>query len=448
MPASPAHTPSVAHSAAARRPPSGSLARALLAAASQLAAVRAGRSLAALPPAPADVRPQVQDLVYGCLRRYGWGDFLLARLLRSPLADPELHSLLVAAIYRLETRPEASHAIVHQAVEAAATRAGGRYRALANAVLRNFLRQREALLAAAAADPQAGLWHPRWWQDALTKAYPQQWQEILAADNAPPPMSLRVNARRIDRDAYLAQLAEAACPGAAIGPSAIRLLQPVPVDRLPGFAEGLVSVQDAGAQEAARLLAPQPGQRVLDACAAPGGKTGHLLELADVDLLALDVDGPRCQRISDNLQRLQLTARVQRGDAARPADWWDGRPFDRILADVPCTASGVVRRHPDAKWLRRASDTAGFAASQAAIVDALWTTLAAGGRLLYATCSLFPEENGDQVRAFLARHADARLLPTGPAGGADGADPQAAGWQLLPGADHDGFFYALLEKRG
>jgi 16S rRNA (cytosine967-C5)-methyltransferase len=439
MTASSPHHPPAATSSA-RRPLAGSLASALLAAAGALAAVRAGRSLAALPQAPADIRPQVQDLVYGSLRRYGWGDFILARLLKSPLADAEVHCLLQAAIYRLETRPEASHAIVHQAVEAAATRAGGRYRGLANAVLRNFLRQREALLAAAAADPEAGSWHPRWWGEALRQAYPAEAAAILAAGNAPPPMTLRVNQRRVSRDEYLARLAEAGCPGLAVGPVAIRLLQPVPVDRLPGFAEGLVSVQDAGAQEAARLLDPLPGQRVLDACAAPGGKSGHLLELADIDLLALDLDGPRCQRISDNLRRLRLKAEVACGDASRPADWWDGRPFDRILADVPCTASGVVRRHPDTKWLRRPDDAAGFAATQAAIVDALWTTLAPGGRLLYATCSLFPEENGAQVRAFLGRHADARPLPIGWA-------PAASGWQLLPDADRDGFFYALLEKQ-
>lgn len=421
----------------------GSLGRALLAAGSVLAAVREGRSLASIPPVASELRPQVQDLVYGCLRRYRWGDLILGRLLRQPLSDAVLHGLLLAAIYRLETRADASHAIVHQAVEAAATRAQGRYRGLTNAVLRNFLRQRDELLAAADRDPESAAGHPQWWQDALRAAYPDRWRDILAAGNAQPPMSLRVNRRRGEVEDYLRQLDAAGCPGVRVGDQAIRLAQPVPVDRLPGFADGLVSVQDAGAQHAAQLLDPKPGQRVLDACAAPGGKTTHLLELADIDLLALDVDATRCRRVEDNLRRLQLSATVRCGDAAQPARWWDGRAFDRILADVPCTASGVVRRHPDAKWLRRPEDIASFAATQARILDALWPTLAPGGRLLYATCSVFPEENGGQVAAFLARHPDARAVPTG----GDDCGGDVGGWQLLPDQDHDGFFYALLEKR-
>lgn len=419
-------------------PAAGSLGRALLAAGSVLAAVREGRSLASIPPVASELRPQVQDLVYGCLRRYRWADRILGELLRQPLSDGVLHGLLAAAIYRLDTRPDASHAIVHQAVEAAATRARGRYRGLANAVLRNFQRQRERLLATAGTDPEVAAGHPLWWQQHLQHAYPADWPAILAAGNQPPPMSLRVNCRRTTVDAYLAALAGAGCPGLALGGPAIRLAQPVPVERLPGFADGLVSVQDAGAQHAALLLDLRTGQRVLDACAAPGGKTTHALEVADLDLLALDVDPARCRRVEDNLRRLQQAAAVRCGDAARPDRWWDGQPFDRILADVPCTASGVVRRHPDAKWLRRPEDIASFAATQARILDALWPTLAAGGRLLYATCSVFPAENGEQVAAFLARRPDARQLPTGPAAG---------GWQLLPDENHDGFYYALLEKR-
>lgn len=232
------------------------------------------------------------------------------------------------------------------------------------------------------------------------------------------------------------QLAAAGIAARALDDTAILIEKPVPVERLPGFAAGLCSVQDWGAQAAAGLLDVTDGMRVLDACAAPGGKAAHLLESGRIELTALDADAARAERIGDNLQRLGLGAQVKVGDARDVDGWWDGRPFDRILADVPCSASGVVRRHPDAKWLRRESDIAAFAATQQAIIDALWRTLAPGGKMLYATCSVFAEENGRQVDAFVARHADARQLPT----------PIAAQQINLPDAEHDGFFYALLRK--
>jgi 16S rRNA (cytosine967-C5)-methyltransferase len=213
------------------------------------------------------------------------------------------------------------------------------------------------------------------------------------------------------------------------------------VERLPGFAEGRVSVQDWGAQQAARLLGAAAGMRVLDACAAPGGKTCHLLELADLDLLALEAEASRAERIGENLQRLNLSAQMKVADCRNLADWWDGRPFDRILADVPCSGAGVVRRHPDIKWLRRPKDVVNFARTQAEILDALWQALAPGGRMLYCTCSVFPQENTRQMVDFAARHPDAKRLPTTPAG-----DDAQCEWQLLPNAEHDGFFYALLEK--
>jgi 16S rRNA (cytosine967-C5)-methyltransferase len=225
--------------------------------------------------------------------------------------------------------------------------------------------------------------------------------------------------------------------GKPLGDTALLLDMPVPVERLPGFREGRVSVQDWGAQQAASLLDVRDGMRVLDACAAPGGKTAHLLERAELDLTALELDPQRARRIAENLDRLGLKANIKVVDASRPGGWWDGRPFDRILADVPCSASGVARRHPDIKWLRRATDVAAFAQTQAVILDALWPLLTPGGKMLYCTCSVFAEENGDQVRAFAARHPDVRRLPTG------GADPEL---QLLPTASHDGFYYALLEK--
>jgi 16S rRNA (cytosine967-C5)-methyltransferase len=253
---------------------------------------------------------------------------------------------------------------------------------------------------------------------------------------------LRVNRRRQTVDGYLERLAASAIAAQRIDGTAVRLMVPLPVERVPGFSDGEVSVQDAAAQRAAPLLAADDGMRVLDACAAPGGKTAHILELADVDLVALDVDATRLERVRANLARLKLTARVVCGDGCEPSNWWDGRPFDRILADVPCTASGVVRRHPDIKWLRRAGDIAQFAARQQRMLEALWRLLASGGKLLYATCSVFHEENQAQVARFLERHRDAEHL-TLP--GADLYLQQAAG-QLIPDEQHDGFFYALLAK--
>jgi len=398
---------------------------ALKTAAEAVATVLAGRTpdalLAATEPA---LRSAVLDLVFSTLRDYGRGDFLLGRLLAKPLKDKPARALLLVALERLERRPEEAHTLVDQAV----TAAGKPFKGLVNAVLRNFLRRRDELLAAADADLVAHWRHPQWWLEKLRDAYPDQWQDIAAAGNSHPPMCLRLNRRRPPVDMLA---------GKPLGDTALLLDRPVPVERLPGFREGRVSVQDWGAQQAASLLDARDGMRVLDACAAPGGKTAHLLELADVDLTALEVDPQRARRIAENLDRLGLKANIQVADASQPAGWWDGRSFDRILADVPCSASGVARRHPDIKWLRRAADVAAFAQTQAAILAALWPLLAPGGKMLYCTCSIFSEENGDQMRAFAARHPDARHLPTG------GADPEL---QLLPTASHDGFYYALLEK--
>ncbi len=421
---------------------SAPLAAALLSAAELLTAVLAGRTLdaaLAVSPMTGALRAAAMDLAYSALRSFGRGDFLLACLLERPLTDLTVRSLLLLALARLENRPENAYATVDQAVTAATRLAGGNFKGLVNGVLRNFLRRREELLALADADPVAHGRHPAWWIARLKKDHPHHWQDILAAGNAHPPMALRANHRRITSADFSAQLAAAGIAAHAAGEAALVLDKPVPVDRIPGFREGLCSVQDAGAQRAAILLDVHDGQRVLDACAAPGGKAAHLLELADLDLLALDADPARAARIGENFARLGLStgmASVKVGDAGTPQPWWDGRPFDRVLADVPCSASGVVRRHPDAKWLRRATDIAGFAATQARILDAIWRTLAPGGKMLYATCSLFAAENEDQVAAFVGRHADAmRLMLHG-----------APHLQLLPDAEHDGFFYALLQK--
>jgi 16S rRNA (cytosine967-C5)-methyltransferase len=423
-----------------------SLAFALQEAAAAIAEVMGGRALdgalarrwAAHPELPAPARGAIQDFAYSTLRQWGRGDFLLARLMERPLREAPMRALLLAALARLEARPEDAHTTVDQAVEAAAGIAGGRFKGLANAVLRNFLRRREALFAQAQTDEAARWQHPPWWVARLRRAYPQDWQAILAAGNAHPPMALRVNRRRIAAADYLARLAQAGIAARSLDEEALLLERPLPVERLPGFAEGLCSVQDAGAQRAAALLGAVDGLRVLDACAAPGGKAAHILERAEVALVALDADASRVVRISENLLRLGLAARVVPADCRALAAWWDGRPFDRILADVPCSASGVVRRHPDIKWLRREADLARFARTQAQILEALWRVLAPGGKLLYATCSLFPEENGRQVAAFAARNDDCMRLPL----------QGAFELQLLPSEEHDGFFYALLQKRG
>jgi 16S rRNA (cytosine967-C5)-methyltransferase len=327
---------------------------------------------------------------------------------------------------------------VDQAVRAAAGLARGKYKALVNGVLRNFLRRQSELAAAAALDPVAASRHPHWWLDALQKAYPKEWPGIVAANNGRPPMTLRVNRRQTDAITYAGELTSLAMDCRVLDETAVRLEKPVAVELLPGFATGRVSVQDWGAQRAALLLDARDGMRVLDACAAPGGKTAHLLEVATIELTALDVDAGRAGRIAANLERLGLQAQLKVGDCRDLASWWDGKPFDRILADVPCSASGVVRRHPDIKWLRRPSDIEGFACSQREILDALWQALAPGGKMLYATCSLFPAENTEQIADFVTRHADAQRLPTY----GDNND-----WQLLPDTDHDGFYYALLAKR-
>ncbi len=401
-----------------------------------MAQVRAGRSLSdALAGLQADpsLAAAVQDLAYGTLRNLGLLDALLAELLHKPV-KPALHALLLAALYQLRARPRASHTTVDQAVRAA-FRLEPAAKGLANAVLRNYLRQADALVARCDSDA-AHYSYPQWWIDHVRAAWPQRWESVLNAGNLRPPMTLRVNRRRLTPEQYLAKLAERGIKAERVGAQAVMLERPLPIEALPGFSAGEVSVQDAGAQLAAPLLEAAPGMRVLDACAAPGGKTGHILELADCALTALDSDPARLQRVRDNLARLGFSARVICGDCASPATWSDGAMFERILLDAPCTASGVVKRHPDIKWLRRESDIAQLAATQGRMLDALWQLLATGGKLLYATCSVFPQENAKTIDSFLARTRDAGRAPL--AGLEDG--------QLLPDARHDGFFYALLEK--
>lgn len=376
-------------------------------------------------------RAAIMDICYGSLRHYGWLRGALDSLLSKPLADPFIDRLLIISLYQLLFSQTAAYAVVDHAVHVATAHDDGRLKALVNAILRNFQRRRAELTAALKREPVAFWNHPDWWIGVVQQTWPRDWKQILTVANQHPPMTLRVNVRRTTPEAYLATLTAAEMPATLHASGAITLTKPVPVDKLPGFAEGVVSVQDAGAQLAASWLEVKDGMRVLDACAAPGGKTGHLLEIADLDLTAVDVDTARLARVSSNLARLGLSAQTVTGDAARPATWWDGKPFDRVLADVPCSASGVVRRHPDIKWTRRPTDAQTFARQQIGFLDALWALVVPGGKMLYATCSIFPAENRRQIDNFLTRHVNASL---------------ERDIQLLPSEEHDGFYYALLCK--
>jgi len=384
-------------------------------------------------------RAALQDLSYGALRYYGQLQAILDMLLHKPLPDEHVRFLLLVALYQLQYGKSAQHAVVDHAVRAAQA-LNPRVSGLVNAILRNFLRNRDLLLEQAAQHDEGKYSYPQWWIDELNAQYGERSAAILAAGNQRPPMTLRVNQRRNTTADYLVQLAQQDLSARLIEPDALQLDKPVSVDRLPGFFAGLVSVQDAGAQYAARLLDVHDGMRVLDACAAPGGKTAHILERAAAEMVAVDKDANRLQLVAENLQRLGLAAQLVVGDAARPDEWWDGKFFQRILADVPCSASGVVRRHPDIKWLRRSPDIAVFATQQLHILRALWRLLAQDGKLLYATCSVFHQENEQVIEAFLAQQPDARRLPIALPGDTEG--------RLLPNDQHDGFFYALLHKQG
>jgi len=390
-------------------------------------------------------RALVHELAYGTLRFLGQLRAVVQRLVDRPLPDKDVETLLLVAVYQLVHTAAPSHAVVDGAVGATVRSGKSSARGLTNAVLRGFLRRRGKVLAQIACDPEARFSYPLWWVDRVRSEYRERHEAILDAGNTRPPLALRVNRRAMARDEYLALLAAQGIEAHPIGDSGVIVARPRPVAELPGYADGAFSVQDAGAQLAAPLLDAEDGMRVLDACAAPGGKTTHLAELAWLDLVAIDIDGKRLERVAQNLSRLGLSAQLVVADAANTSAWWDGRCFDRILIDAPCTASGVVRRHPDAKWLRRESDIAAFVAQQRRLLDSLWPCLARGGRMLYATCSIFREENEHQVATFIDRHSDAQretiVLPG-----------DAGGGQLLPAGphaehNHDGFFYALLQKR-
>lgn len=433
------------------------LALEMRAAAQALERVRAGQSL---PPALAEAaarwrlegvsRAAMHDIAYTAVRALA-RCLALAERLNARAPDAPVAALQAIALSQLQAPGRRHEAVVvDQAVAAArldpATAAAAPF---LNATLRRFLRERDALLETVLADPQAQWNYPRWWIDRVRADHPAQWQAVLEAGNQLPPMTLRVNMRRTSPEACLRSLAERGIGARRIGPHAIRLDAPCDVAQLPGFAEGLVSVQDLAAQLAAPLLDVAPGQRVLDACAAPGGKTAHLLELVDCDVTAIDADAARLARVEDNLRRLGLSARVLAGDASAPAGWWDGRRFDRILVDAPCSASGIVRRHPEIRWLRRRSDIATLSARQSEMLSALWPLLEPDGKLLYVTCSVFRAEGEQVVARFCAQRPDAERIPIRWRWPDDAPERELG--QLLPGSDavsdHDGFFYASIRKR-
>ena len=425
------------------------------------AVLDAGRSLSQVLPdqlaqAGGNDRALVQELAYGTLRWRYRLMCLCSELLKRPLKakDQDIAALLLVGLYQLGYTSIAAHAAVHATVEA--VRATGKAWAvpLANAVLRRYQRERAALDARVDCRDSCRYAHPEWLIARLQTDWPQHWQAILEANNARPPFVLRVNPAQHDRAGYQAMLqAEGmVCHALGVADQGLYLEQPVAVERLPGFTDGAVSVQDTAAQLAAPLLAVRAGMRVLDACAAPGGKTAHILESASgIELVALDNDAQRAARIEATLQRLRRAATIVVGDAGAPAAWWDGRPFDRILLDAPCSATGVIRRHPDIKSLRRADDITALVAAQARLLDAVWPLLAPGGMLLYATCSILRQENEEQIAGFLQRHPAAREVALDVDWGIAGRH----GRQLLPGMPDpaqaavgmDGFYYARLVKQ-
>ncbi|MCZ4296082.1 16S rRNA (cytosine(967)-C(5))-methyltransferase RsmB [Vibrio sinaloensis] len=407
-----------------------------------------GHSLSsALPAAQQTIKPRdhalLQEICYGALRYLPRLESIANELMDKPLKGKQrvFHHLILVGIYQLSFMRIPAHAAVGETVEGTSTLKGPRLRGLINAVLRNYQRNQEELDAIAVSHNAGKYGHPSWLLKLLQESYPEQWQEIVEANNNKAPMWLRVNHQHHSRDEYLELLKNENIDNTihSEAKDAVKLAAPCDVTKLPGFEKGWVSVQDAAAQLSINYLTPQDGELILDCCAAPGGKTAHILERTQgCEVVAIDCDDTRLKRVHDNLQRLNLKAKVICGDARNPQDWWQGEQFDRILLDAPCSATGVIRRHPDIKWLRRADDIAALAELQSEILDAMWQQLKPGGTLVYATCSITPQENKEQVKAFLARTSDAQL---------QGSDVSNPGRQILPGEeDMDGFYYAILTK--
>ena len=413
-----------------------------------------GRSLSQVVPEMANLvepreRALLQELCYGTLRWLPRLEWFASQLLDKPMKtkDLDVQSLLLIGLYQLAFMEIAPHAAVSETVAVAVRFNKPWAKGLVNAILRRFQRERVVLEQRMASNEVAQSAHPHWLLKMLQQAWPEHWREIVTANNQRPPMTLRINRRHQDRTAYLGELHGLGIDAApsSHAPEALTLATPIGIEQLPGFGDGRLSVQDAAAQLAAHLVDAKSGERVLDACAAPGGKTGHLLELYDdIELLAIDQEPSRLERVAENLQRLRLAAHLLAADAGDPSSWWDGRPFDRILLDAPCSATGVIRRHPDIKALRRREDIGNLVIQQRRLLHALWPLLAPGGMLVYATCSVLPQENHLQISAFLDEMNNAKEIPIDATWG----EVVAAGRQLMPGRDNmDGFYYACLVKQ-
>jgi 16S rRNA (cytosine967-C5)-methyltransferase len=412
-------------------------------------------SLAKLPNLSVNERQAVHSISFDTLRHYGLINAQLDTLLTAPLTDTAVRHLLLVSLAQLQFSRAAAHTVVDHAVNAAVAMGFARAKGLANAVLRNYLRTPEKFARQRFKDEVAQYDFPRWWIARVQAEHPQHWQSILESSQQRPPMILRVNRRQYNAEQYLAKLAASGIAARALGDTTIALDSAVSVNALPGFAEGAASVQDWGAQLAAALLDVRDGMRVLDACAAPGGKTGHLLECANLQLTAIDTDKLRLKRVAENLARLRCRATLLAADVANLDMWWTGeakKQYERILLDVPCSGAGVTRRHPDIKWIRRETDLKRFAESQLRLLHGVWPTLATKGKLLYVTCSVFNAENREVIDQFLRVEPTAIRLPMTPT-------QIPADWRsdfseqqlhdeltLLPNADHDGFYYALLQK--
>ncbi|WP_051362194.1 16S rRNA (cytosine(967)-C(5))-methyltransferase RsmB [Solimonas soli] len=394
---------------------------------------------------PADAA-MTRLLAYGVLRELRLLQAIAARMVDKPLAqDDEIHALVLVGLHQLRSLATPPHAAINETVAAAEVLKRPQAQSFVNAVLRRYTREQGAIEAGLPNDPGLRHSHPDWLVQQIRNDWPRHWESVLAANNGQGPLTLRVNRRRMSRDEYLRRLAEmdiaASADSAAL--EAVTLAEARPVDKIPGFNSGQVSVQDASAQLAVTLLQLSGGLRVLDACAAPGGKTAHMLECADLEVTAVDRDAQRLIRVDENLRRLRLAAKLVAGDAGEPLRWWDGKPFDRVLLDAPCSGTGVIRRHPDIKWLRRDSDIAGLQAQQLRLLKSGWNLLKPGGRLVYATCSVLRAEGDEIIGRFRLLHDNVVIEPIVAAWG----EATAHGRRIAPGGAHDGFYYAVLLKR-
>ncbi len=380
-------------------------------------------------------------LAYGAIRFLGENQFFIRKLINKKITNKKIEALLCVALFQLNHDQSNDFTIVNEAVEAAKFINKSWAGSFVNGVLRNFIRQKDNLKSELKNDEEAFYSYPLWWIRLVKEAYNKDWESILLNGNKHPPLTLRINVRKINLKQYEEKLKSESIEYRVLGDIALELAQPIPVEKIPGFIEGEVSVQDFGAQLAAKLLDLKDGQVCLDACSAPGGKTGHMLEIADIELVSIDQQKERLYKVKENLERLQLHAHLKCADLLAIKSWWNDKLFDRILLDTPCSASGVVRRHVDIKWLRRPRDIEMFAKQQKVMLQAMWQLLKKGGKLLYATCSIFPDENQRVIDDFIKEHSDAKEVKWS-------VDSKYSKYenQLIPSENHDGFFYALFEK--